>query len=57
MITLVLLRHGKSIRALVKYFDDILDTDVSDVEMSTGIPLVYEFDDNLKTMNHYYLVE
>jgi 2,3-bisphosphoglycerate-dependent phosphoglycerate mutase len=52
---IIISAHGNSIRALVKYFDDISDTDVSNVEIPTGIPLVYEFDGNLRAMHHYYL--
>jgi 2,3-bisphosphoglycerate-dependent phosphoglycerate mutase len=52
---IIISAHGNSIRALVKLFDDISDTDVSNVEIPTGIPLVYEFDDNLRAINHYYL--
>lgn len=49
--------HGNSIRALVKYFDRISDADIVNVNIPTGIPLVYEFEDNLKVVNHYYLGE
>lgn len=52
---IIISAHGNSIRALVKFLDDISDTEVSNVEIPTGIPLVYEFDENLKAMNHYYL--
>ena len=52
---IIISAHGNSIRALVKFLDDISDTEVSNVEMPTGIPLVYEFDENLTAMNHYYL--
>jgi 2,3-bisphosphoglycerate-dependent phosphoglycerate mutase len=47
--------HGNSIRALVKYFDGISDADIVNVNIPTGIPLIYEFDENLKAVNHYYL--
>ena len=43
--------HGNSLRALVKYFDHIADEEIVNVNIPTGIPLVYEFDD----LNHYYL--
>ena len=49
--------HGNSIRALVKYFDGISDADIVNVNIPTGTPLVYEFDSNLKAINHYYLGE
>jgi 2,3-bisphosphoglycerate-dependent phosphoglycerate mutase len=47
--------HGNSIRAMVKYFDGISDTDIVNVNIPTGIPLIYEFNENLKAVNHYYL--
>jgi 2,3-bisphosphoglycerate-dependent phosphoglycerate mutase len=47
--------HGNTIRALVKYLDEISDEDINDVNIPTGIPLVYEFDDALNPVEHYYL--
>jgi 2,3-bisphosphoglycerate-dependent phosphoglycerate mutase len=47
--------HGNSIRALVKYLDQISDEDISELNIPTGIPLVYEFDDDLRARGHYYL--
>jgi 2,3-bisphosphoglycerate-dependent phosphoglycerate mutase len=47
--------HGNSIRALVKYLDNISDTDVTELNIPTGVPLVYELDENLKPITHYYL--
>lgn len=47
--------HGNSLRALIKYLDKISDEDIVNLEIPTGIPLVYELDDNLKPINHYYL--
>lgn len=47
--------HGNSLRALVKYFDDISDKDIVNVNIPTGIPLVYEFDKNLNVIEKYYL--
>lgn len=52
---LVLAAHGNSIRALVKYLDNIGDDDIVGVNIPNGIPLVYELDDNLKPIRHYYL--
>lgn len=49
--------HGNSLRALVKYFDNISDEEIVELNIPTGFPLVYELDDNLKAMNHYYLGE
>ena len=47
--------HGNSIRALVKYLDDISDQDIVEVNIPTGVPLVYELDKTLRPLNRYYL--
>ena len=47
--------HGNSLRALVKHLDNISDEDISDLDIPTGIPLVYELGDDLKPLKHYYL--
>jgi len=47
--------HGNSIRALVKYLDNISDNDIVGLNIPNGIPLVYELDANLKPIRHYYL--
>lgn len=47
--------HGNSLRALVKTFGNISDDEIVDVNIPTGIPLVYEFDDNFNVIKHYYL--
>jgi 2,3-bisphosphoglycerate-dependent phosphoglycerate mutase len=47
--------HGNSLRALVKYLDDISEEDIIGLNIPTGIPLVYELDENLKPIKHYYL--
>jgi 2,3-bisphosphoglycerate-dependent phosphoglycerate mutase len=47
--------HGNSLRALVKYLDNISDADIVDLNIPTGIPLVYELDDDLKPIRSYYL--
>jgi len=47
--------HGNSLRALVKYLDDISDEEIPALNIPTGIPLVYELDDDLKPIRHYYL--
>jgi len=47
--------HGNSIRALVKYLDNIADADIVGLNIPNGIPLVYELDENLKPIRHYYL--
>ena len=51
----IIAAHGNSLRALVKYFDNISDEDIIGVNIPTGVPLVYEFDDNFKVIKHYYL--
>jgi 2,3-bisphosphoglycerate-dependent phosphoglycerate mutase len=47
--------HGNSLRALVKYLDHISEEDIVELNIPTGMPLVYELDDNLKPLKHYYL--
>jgi len=47
--------HGNSLRALVKYFDNLSNDEIIGVNIPTGSPLVYEFDDNFNVVNHYYL--
>jgi 2,3-bisphosphoglycerate-dependent phosphoglycerate mutase len=47
--------HGNSLRALVKYLDDVSDGAIVELNIPTGIPLVYELDDALKPLRHYYL--
>jgi len=47
--------HGNSLRALVMHLDNISEEEIVSLNIPTGIPLVYELDDNLKATNHYYL--
>jgi len=47
--------HGNSLRALVKYLDNISEQDILGMNIPTGIPLVYELDQDLKPIKHYYL--
>jgi 2,3-bisphosphoglycerate-dependent phosphoglycerate mutase len=47
--------HGNSLRALIKYLDTISDQKIVEVNVPTGIPLVYELDQDLKPLEHYYL--
>jgi 2,3-bisphosphoglycerate-dependent phosphoglycerate mutase len=47
--------HGNSLRALVKYLDHVSDQEIVELNIPTGIPLVYELDANLKPLRHYYL--
>ncbi|HOX10179.1 MAG TPA: 2,3-bisphosphoglycerate-dependent phosphoglycerate mutase, partial [Candidatus Omnitrophota bacterium] len=51
----IIAAHGNSLRALVKYLDNISDRDIVGLNIPTGMPLVYELDDNLKPIKHYYL--
>ncbi len=52
---IVVAAHGNSIRALVKYLDGISDTDIVNLNIPNGIPLVYELDADLKPIRSYYL--
>jgi 2,3-bisphosphoglycerate-dependent phosphoglycerate mutase len=47
--------HGNSLRALVKYLDNVSDSDIVELNIPTGIPLLYELDDNLRPIRHQYL--
>lgn len=47
--------HGNSIRALVKYLDNVPEDEISELNIPTGVPLVYELDKDLKPIKHYYL--
>ena len=47
--------HGNSLRALVKHLDNISDTDIVELNIPTGIPLVYELDDSMRPVSHRYL--
>jgi 2,3-bisphosphoglycerate-dependent phosphoglycerate mutase len=47
--------HGNSLRALVKYLDNVSDEDIVALNIPTGIPLVYELDEELRPVKHYYL--
>ncbi|MDY0018559.1 MAG: 2,3-diphosphoglycerate-dependent phosphoglycerate mutase [Anaerolineae bacterium] len=49
--------HGNSLRALVKYLDQVSDEEIIDLNIPTGIPLVYELADDLTPLQHYYLAD
>lgn len=51
----IIAAHGNSLRALVKYLDNISDEEIPGLNIPTGIPLVYELDDDLRPLKHYYL--
>ena len=53
----LIVAHGNSLRALVKLFDHLSDEAVESLNIPTGIPLVYEFNDDLLPLKHYYLAE
>jgi len=52
---IIISAHGNSLRALVKYLDNISDDEIINLNIPTGIPLVYELDEQLKPLKHYYL--
>ncbi|SMC63393.1 2,3-diphosphoglycerate-dependent phosphoglycerate mutase [Polynucleobacter kasalickyi] len=51
----IIAAHGNSIRALVKYLSEISDEDIMEINIPNGKPLIYELDDNLKPIRHYFL--
>jgi len=53
----IIVAHGNSLRGLIKYLDNISDEDIVSLEIPTGNPIIYELDENLKPLKHYYLKE
>jgi len=51
----IIAAHGNTLRALVKLLDEVPESEIVELNIPTGIPLVYELDDNLKPLRHYYL--
>ncbi len=51
----IIAAHGNSIRALVKFLDNVPENEIVELNIPTGIPLVYELDKDLKPIKHYYL--
>jgi 2,3-bisphosphoglycerate-dependent phosphoglycerate mutase len=51
----IIAAHGNSLRALVKYLDNVSDQEIVGLNIPTGIPLVYELNDDLRPITHYYL--
>jgi 2,3-bisphosphoglycerate-dependent phosphoglycerate mutase len=51
----LIVAHGNSLRALVKHLDDLTDEEITDLNIPTGIPLVYELDAALRPIRHFYL--
>jgi 2,3-bisphosphoglycerate-dependent phosphoglycerate mutase len=54
-LRVVIAAHGNSIRALVKYLDNVSEADITELNIPTGIPLVYELDADLRPIKNYYL--
>ncbi|MFA6274002.1 MAG: 2,3-diphosphoglycerate-dependent phosphoglycerate mutase [Candidatus Paceibacterota bacterium] len=52
---IIVAAHGNSLRSLIKYFDNIPNKEMLNLNIPTGIPFVYEFDKNMKPIRHYYL--
>ncbi len=52
---IIIVAHGNSLRALVKHLDNISDDDITSLEIGTGKPIVYELNENLQPITHYYL--
>ena len=53
--SIMIVAHGNSLRGLVKYIEKLSDEDIMNLEIPTGKPLIYEFDDELNVIRHYYL--
>jgi len=51
----IICAHGNSLRALIKYIDNLSDEEVTQLDLPTGVPLVYELDEGLNRIKHYYL--
>lgn len=49
--------HGNTLRALIKYMEDIDETALLDLNIPTGVPLVYKLDDDVKPLSRFYLGE
>ncbi len=52
---IIIVAHGNSLRALVKHLDNISDQEILNYNIPTGVPLIYELDDDLKPLRNYYL--
>ncbi len=51
----IICAHGNSLRALIKYIDNLTNEEVTQLEIPTAVPWVYELDDELNKIRHYYL--
>lgn len=54
---LLIVAHGNSIRSIVKYLDNVSEKDITELDIPTAVPLIYEFDADLKPVKHYYLAD
>ena len=54
---IIIAAHGNSLRALMKYLDNLSEDEVLNLEIKTGSPICYELDDNLRPIRHYYVSE
>ena len=52
---IIIVAHGNSLRGLMKYLDNLTKEEVINLEIDTGRPIIYELDDNLKPITHYYI--
>lgn len=52
---IIIAAHGNSLRALVKYLDNMSNEDVLNLNIPTGVPLIYDFDDDMNVIGHHYL--
>ena len=53
--SVIIAAQGNSLRSLVQYLDGLSEDEILKLNIPTGVPLVYELDDNLKPIKHYYL--
>jgi len=51
----LIVAHGNSLRALVKFLDNVPEKEIVELNIPTGVPLVFELDDSLRTVRHEYL--
>ena len=49
--------HGNSLRAIVKILSNVSDSDITELNIPTAVPLIYEFDENFKAIKHHYLAD
>jgi 2,3-bisphosphoglycerate-dependent phosphoglycerate mutase len=54
---LLIVAHGNSLRAMVKFLDQMSEDEILEFNIPTGIPMVYEFEDNLSVIRRYYLAD